>query len=99
MPRVAVTIPCYKVKAHVLDVIARIPPQVQRIYVVDDQCPQNSGELVQAECRDPRVRVIFHEENQGVGGAVRCARATARRWKKAWTSWSRSMATARWIRP
>ena len=70
MHRVAVTIPSYKVRAHVLDVIARIPPKVQRIYVVDDKCPQHSGELVEKQCRDPRVRVIFHEENQGVGGAV-----------------------------
>lgn len=68
--RLAVTIPCYKVRTHVLDVIARVPTQVQRIYVVDDKCPQHSGELVQEQCRDPRVRVIFHEENQGVGGAV-----------------------------
>ena len=70
MHRVAVTIPSYKVRAHVLDVIASIPPRVQRIYVVDDKCPQHSGELVKEQCRDPRVRVIFHEENQGVGGAV-----------------------------
>ena len=70
MHRVAVTIPSYKVRAHVLDVIARIPPKVQRIYVVDDKCPQHSGELVEKQCRDPRVRVIFHEDNQGVGGAV-----------------------------
>lgn len=70
MHRVAVTIPSYKVRAHVLDVIARIPPKIQRIYVVDDKCPQHSGELVEEQCRDPRVRVIFHEENQGVGGAV-----------------------------
>ena len=68
--KIAVTIPSYKVRAHVLDVIARIPPKVQRIYVVDDKCPQHSGELVEEQCRDPRVRVIFHEENQGVGGAV-----------------------------
>lgn len=70
MHRVAVTIPSYKVRAHVLDVIARIPPKVQRIYVIDDKCPQHSGELVEEQCRDPRVRVIFHEDNQGVGGAV-----------------------------
>ena len=70
MTRIAVAIPSYKVRAHVLDVIARIPPQVARIYVVDDQCPQGSGAMVEAECTDPRVRVIFHAENQGVGGAV-----------------------------
>ena len=70
MAKIAVTIPSYKVRAHVLDVIARIPPQVQRIYVVDDKCPQDSGRLVQEQCHDPRVLVLFHEQNQGVGGAV-----------------------------
>ena len=70
MPRIAVVIPSYKVRAHVLDVIARMPPKVQRIYVVDDKCPQDSGAFVQQHCTDPRVRVIFHDENQGVGGAV-----------------------------
>ncbi len=69
--KVAVAIPCYKVRDHVLDVIARMPPQVQRIYVIDDKCPNGSGELVRQQCSDPRVRVIFHEQNQGVGGAVR----------------------------
>ncbi len=68
--RVAVTIPCYKVRAHILDVIARIPPQIRRIYVVDDKCPQQSGLLVQEQCHDTRVRVLYHEENAGVGGAV-----------------------------
>ena len=96
--RLAVVVPSYKVRTHVLDVIARVPPLVERIYVIDDKCPQQSGQFVQEQCTDSRVRVIFHEENQGVGGAVRCARATARRWKRAWTSSSRSMATGRWTR-
>ena len=59
--RIAVAIPSYKVHAHVLDVIARVPPQVERIYVVDDKCPQDSGAFVQQHCTDPRVRVIFHD--------------------------------------
>lgn len=67
---VAVIIPAYKVAAHVLGVIAAIDPSVHAIYVVDDACPQGSGRLVQANCADPRVRVIYSGENQGVGGAV-----------------------------
>lgn len=73
MGRIAVAIPCYKVQAHILGVIAAMPASVQRIYVVDDQCPQQSGQLVERECQDPRVRVLFHEQNQGVGGAVATA--------------------------
>jgi len=67
---VAVVIPSYKVEKHILSVLSRIGPAVKRIYVVDDKCPQGSGTLVAEHCRDPRVVVLFHEENQGVGGAV-----------------------------
>jgi dolichol-phosphate mannosyltransferase len=69
-PEVAVVVPCYRVRRHVLEVLAAIPAEVARIYVVDDACPQRTGELVAAECRDPRVRVLVHEHNQGVGGAT-----------------------------
>ena len=67
---VAVVIPSYRVKDHVLDVIARIGAEVHRIYVVDDACPDGSGRWVREHCSDPRVRVLEHAENQGVGGAV-----------------------------
>lgn len=67
---IAVVIPSYKVKRHILDVIARIGPEVSNIYVVDDCCPDESGKFVEAENTDARVKVIFHQENQGVGGAV-----------------------------
>lgn len=67
---VAVVIPSYKVARHILDVIAGIGPEVARIYVVDDKCPENSGAFVRANCRDPRVTVIQHTRNEGVGGAV-----------------------------
>lgn len=68
-PKAAVVIPSFKVAAHILGVLSRIGPEVQRIFVVDDKCPENTGELVARECRDPRVKVIFHERNLGVGGA------------------------------
>jgi glycosyltransferase involved in cell wall biosynthesis len=67
---VAVVIPSYKVTRHILGVIAGIGPEVARIYVVDDKCPDGSGAFVRANCQDPRVTVIEHEQNQGVGGAV-----------------------------
>ena len=56
--------------AHILDLIPRIGPEVGTILVVDDACPEGSGELVRQQCRDPRVRVLFHDANRGVGGAV-----------------------------
>jgi dolichol-phosphate mannosyltransferase len=70
MPVVAVVIPCYRVSAQVQDVLARIGPEVTRIFVVDDACPENTGDLVEAQCRDARVSVIRHAQNLGVGGAM-----------------------------
>lgn len=68
--RIAVVIPSYKVSQHILGVIANIGNEVWRIYLIDDACPDGSGSLVEANCTDPRVHVIYHEHNQGVGGAV-----------------------------
>lgn len=67
---IAVVMPAYRVADRIISVIHRIGPEVERIYVVDDCCPEGSGRVVQELCSDPRVTVIRHEENQGVGGAV-----------------------------
>lgn len=68
--RIAVVIPSYKVRKHILGVIDAIGPECTMIYVVDDCCPESSGAWVEEHCVDPRVKVIRHEQNQGVGGAV-----------------------------
>lgn len=68
--RTAVVIPCYRVKSHILDVLARIGPEVSQVYVVDDACPEHSGDWVKEHCTDPRVQVLQHLQNQGVGGAT-----------------------------
>jgi glycosyltransferase involved in cell wall biosynthesis len=69
-PVITVVIPCYKVKGKVLDVLARIPPEVAHIICVDDACPEQSGAFIKQSCGDRRVQVLFHEKNQGVGGAM-----------------------------
>lgn len=69
-PSIAVVIPCYRVGDLVLDVIARIGNEVGWIFVVDDQCPVQTGDLVEARCTDQRVKVLRHALNQGVGGAT-----------------------------
>jgi dolichol-phosphate mannosyltransferase len=68
--RIAVILPCYRVKAHVLSVIGGIGPEVDAIYAVDDGCPQGSGKEIEENCEDPRVRVLDHDKNQGVGSAT-----------------------------
>lgn len=68
-PRLAVVIPCYRVAGSVGEVIHTIPQSVDHIVVVDDACPESSGDAA-AALGDPRVIVLRHERNQGVGGAV-----------------------------
>jgi dolichol-phosphate mannosyltransferase len=68
--KIAVVIPTYKAKSHILGVIGDIGAEVHRIYVVDDCCPDKSGQFVESHCDDKRVVVIQHLVNQGVGGAV-----------------------------
>ena len=68
--KISVVIPSYKVKSKILGVLEKIGPEVERIYIVDDKCPESSGDFVKANSKDPRVLVLYHEKNQGVGGAV-----------------------------
>ena len=68
---IAVVIPCFKVKSLILDVIGEIGPEVNLIVVVDDCCPESSGEHVKKYCSDPRVHVFSNKKNLGVGGAVK----------------------------
>lgn len=68
--KIAVVIPCYKVRRHILEVVAGIGQEVDIIVAVDDACPQKSGEYLQKNIEDSRIFIVFHEKNQGVGAAV-----------------------------
>jgi len=70
MQSIAVVIPTFRARNSIFSVLSQIGQEVDRIYVVDDCCPEKTGELVRAECKDPRVVVVFNEINQGVGGAT-----------------------------
>lgn len=63
-------VPCYKVTAHILTVLAKTPPWVEGIVCVDDACPDGSGDFILRHATDPRVTVIKLPKNLGVGGAT-----------------------------
>ena len=68
--KVHVVIPAYKVTDHILELLARIGPEIEKIIVVDDACPDGSGALVRKSSKDKRVEVIIQSVNGGVGSAV-----------------------------
>ena len=53
-----------------MDVIQSVGSEISKIYVIDDCCPEQSGQYVKSQNTDQRVQVIFHTKNKGVGGAV-----------------------------
>lgn len=53
-----------------MKVLNDIGADVHRIYVVDDRCPEATGNLVSQEAKDPRIQIIYNNVNLGVGGAT-----------------------------
>lgn len=70
MHTIAVVVPCYRSRHKVLNVLAAMPAEVDIVFAVDDACPEHTGLFIEERCKDPRVRVIKKEANEGVGGAV-----------------------------
>lgn len=69
--RVAVVVPAYQEEKLLPVTLAGIPAFVDRIYVVDDCSPDGTAARAE-ECAaaDPRVELIRHERNGGVGAAI-----------------------------
>ena len=70
MTKIAVVIPCYRVRNHIQSVICGIGPEVANIYVVDDACPEQTGAFIEQNIKDSRIKIIKNLHNMGVGGAV-----------------------------
>lgn len=68
--KIVVVLPAYKSNDAIVGVLERMPAYVEKIIVVDDGCPNKTGELVRENVSDVRLTVMFNEVNLGVGGAT-----------------------------
>jgi glycosyltransferase involved in cell wall biosynthesis len=75
--RVAVVVPAYQEEQLVAETIRGIPDFVDVIVLVDDASPDTTVERARAT-RDPRLEVITHPENRGVGAAIATGYARCR---------------------
>jgi glycosyltransferase involved in cell wall biosynthesis len=77
--RIAVVMPAYNEARHIAQCIDDVPRFVDLVVVVDDASRDDTAACALAK-NEPRLRVVRHERNQGVGGAIltgyRVARAS-----------------------
>jgi len=68
---VAVIVPAFNEQELIGETLAGIPDYVDRVVVVDDGSTDRTAELVLAwEQRQPKIVLIRHPRNQGVGAAL-----------------------------
>lgn len=68
--RVGVVVPAYRAADTVASVVRSLPAGIRHVFVVDDASP----DATQAALRgldDPRLALLRHERNLGVGGAMK----------------------------
>ena len=67
---IAAVVPCYREKHQIMTVLSKFDVLINHIIVIDDACPEKTGEFVRENANDPRIQVVIHEKNLGVGGAT-----------------------------
>jgi glycosyltransferase involved in cell wall biosynthesis len=67
--RVAVVVPAFDEERLVAETVRGIPAFVDRVYVVDDGSRDRTAAVI-VDLADPRVLLIRHDRNLGVGAAI-----------------------------
>ncbi|MCC6647141.1 MAG: glycosyltransferase family 2 protein [Polyangiaceae bacterium] len=75
---VAVVVPAFDEEARVGRTVARVPGLVDHVVVVDDASRDGTARAAGAS-GDPRVTVVRHAQNRGVGAAIATGYREARR--------------------
>jgi glycosyltransferase involved in cell wall biosynthesis len=71
--KLSVIIPCYNESSTILSLIQAVknsPIKNREIIIVDDGSKDGTRDILNT-LDDPEARVIFHEQNQGKGAALR----------------------------
>ena len=69
--QIALTIPCRNEERLIGPTREAVPESIDRIYVVDDGSTDDTrAQVEKRRSVDPRVELLVHEVNQGVGQAI-----------------------------
>jgi glycosyltransferase involved in cell wall biosynthesis len=68
---IAAVVPAFRVETEIERVLCGLPAWLRHIIVVDDASPDSTSSIVsRLAASDPRIILLAHEHNQGVGAAV-----------------------------
>ena len=66
--KIFAVIPCFNVGSSVIKLINKTLPHVDKIIIIDDCCPRNTGEKVNKFFKkNNKVVVLLNKKNLGVG--------------------------------
>jgi len=69
--KIGIVVPAYNESDLILDTLNGIPDYVDAIFVVNDASTDDTLELVQQQQgKDPRINIIYHETNKGLGQSL-----------------------------
>ena len=69
--KICVVVPCYNEEAQLGKVLSAMPSFISHVCVVDDCSTDDTFEIAKEfQLSDPRIHLIRHAANQGVGGAI-----------------------------
>ena len=64
---VGCVVPCFKGGSRTVDLVRDLVTIVDMIVIVDDNCPQNTGDLIKNKCKSTKVTILKNIRNEGVG--------------------------------
>ncbi|NHJ25031.1 MAG: glycosyltransferase family 2 protein [Candidatus Lokiarchaeota archaeon] len=67
--KIATIIPAFNEEKLVNDTLQGIPEYIDKIIIVDDGSTDRTPHIVKM-VKDPRVKLVRHQKNKGVGGAI-----------------------------
>jgi len=69
--RIGVVVPAYDEELLIVDTLAGMPAYVDKVFVVNDASTDQTLELIERQRdKDPRIVLINHEKNQGLGQSL-----------------------------
>ncbi|MFM1875838.1 MAG: hypothetical protein RL266_1575 [Bacteroidota bacterium] len=76
---ISVVVPCYNEETQIGKVIETMPDLVDHLVIIDDKSPDRTVAVVREFLeRYPKIVLLEHEQNQGVGGSI----ATGYKWSR-----------------